>query len=79
LLNQASASRAEHGTYIQFLLPRSAARKDKIGDVGAGDQQNARDSSQEQQQRRPYIADLGLLEIHDSSADGLIRSPYDGD
>ena len=60
LHDQAAASRAQGEAYGNLLLPRSGARDQQIGHIGAGDQQNqCHDPHQREQRIGELLAQVG--------------------
>src|SRR5579864_200775 len=61
LADDAGASGAERGANGDFFLSSNSARKLKIGDVGAGDEQNKSDRGEKNNERTPHVTN-DLLE-----------------
>ena len=58
--------------HSNFALARNGARKQKIRDIGAGDQQNETDGREKNQQREAYVADHLFLKRNDSEGEAAV-------
>src|SRR5262245_25987943 len=72
LPHDAPSAGAHRHTHGDFSLPRRSARQQQVGHVRAGDQQHASDGAQQDQQRRPDIANDGVSQRRDRHAIALI-------
>jgi hypothetical protein len=73
LPQQAAASRTHGGAHGHFALPLGAARHQKVGDIGASDQQHARGGAEQRDQHHARIAHHLFPHGHDLRADVPVR------
>jgi len=69
----AQAAGAERSADGDFAPPRDGARKEEVGDVGAGDQENERDRAKKNNQRRPHPADHLIVKFVERPAKTRLR------
>jgi hypothetical protein len=73
LHRDAAAARAEGDAHRELVLPRERARQHQVGDVGAGDQQDEADRSEQNPQRPPHGADHLIEQRHDLEGETAVR------
>ena len=66
LADDARAAGSHGGANGEFTLAAGGADEQKIGDVGAGDEEDEADGSEEDEERRAHIADDGVAERLDA-------------
>jgi hypothetical protein len=66
LPHQASAPGAERGANGQFLPPHGRSREEQVGDIGAPDEEHARDRTEQHRDWRAEVAIEALVLRHDA-------------
>ena len=72
LANQATPSCAEGNADSEFAGAPGGARKQEIGNVGAGDQQDKSHGTKQNEQHWPHVTEHFFAEVDESGADAFV-------